>query len=135
MYGMMQGFEWCESRDGVPVLAWCFGSSHGYAFRQRGDGSSGISHTTLQKKAGSGSFTVDDPGEDIEVPQEMLAWAGSIMGGEGRVTLGFASGMVNSGVGPDCFLHERRPSDADSPPATPPPRPSRTVLGGGSWTF
>lgn len=130
----MQGFEWCEKADGAPILAWCIGSQTGHAFQQMGDGSVQVKHTPLQRKAGCKTFVVV-PGEEIMVPDEMMAWAKAIMGGEQRMTLGFASGMCNSGVGPDCFLHSRSPTD--SPPQAP--KPSRTseptVLGGGSWSI
>lgn len=130
----MEGFEWCELADGRPVLTWCVGAQTGHAFLQKGDGSVSVQHTALLRSKGSKTFVVD-PQNNVKVPDEMLAWAKSIMGGEHRMTLGFASGMTNSGVGPDCFLHTSTPDVESTPIAKKRSSSGPIKLGSGSWSI
>lgn len=122
----LPGFQWCQTRQGVLVLAWLTAPSTAYAFVQKGDGSVEVRHTPVFLEA---KTMLVDPDNWILVPDVMLAWAKSIIAMEHRMTLAYASGMVASNISPEGFT-------MDSPPLAEPPAPHKTgpiVLGGGAW--
>ena len=94
----LPGFQWAETADTSPVLAWMRSPSEAFAFLQKGDGSVQACHAPVFLRQGACDLLM--PANRVLVPDPMLAWAGTIMGSEGGVRLSYASGMVQSGVGP-----------------------------------
>lgn len=128
----LSGFKWCEDGRGAPVLAWLKSKEAGFAFVQKGDGSVTVHHTPILLSQAGDKV---DPRNVVEVPDVMLAWAKRIMGGEMRMTLGYATGMVVSGVAPDGFFPDCPVVSSPEPASSTPPHAGPKVLGGGSWSI
>lgn len=128
----LPGFKWCEDGRGAPVLAWFESKETGFAFVQKGDGSVTVHHTPILLSQAGDKV---DPRDVVQVPDVMLAWAKRIMGGETRMTLGYATGMVVSGVTPDGFFPDPPAVSSPAPPQCTPPRAGPKVLGPGSWSI
>lgn len=131
---MLTGFQWCVLADKSPVLVWQLSTAAGYAFKQKGDGSVDVFYTPLYAQQGAEMLAV--PENKVQVINEMLEWACCIMGQNGEVSMGFASGMVNSGVGPVGYhdAKPRLPGQSKSIDSSPKSK-SKTILGQGSWTI